>query len=177
MGFFRQDNDLGRRLRKIAYAADGQLILDEFFKASPDNSFLAYQHMEKEEEPTLNFHYHLYHSKVLIILTRFTWHTHVAAIKDRLIFYQLSFVPGASSPQPTMPSTSFDKTRKAIAKKKGPIESLHQYSRDSKRLHRAQVRDEKLQKIAASRRRNDQPYRTHQLSFMSTSSYSSPTAN
>ncbi|RYP67527.1 hypothetical protein DL769_005739 [Monosporascus sp. CRB-8-3] len=57
-----------------------------------------------------------------------------------------------------MPKTSFEKTRKAIAKKKGPIESLHQYSRDSKRLHRAQVRDEKLEKIAASRRKNDQPY-------------------
>lgn len=56
--------------------------------------------------------------------------------------------------------TSFEKTRKAIAKKKGPIESLHQYSRDSKRLHRAQVRDEKLEKIAASRRRTDQRYRT-----------------
>ena len=45
MGFFRQDNDLGRRLCKIAYAADGQLVLDEFFEASPDNSFLAYQLM------------------------------------------------------------------------------------------------------------------------------------
>ncbi|XXH01392.1 hypothetical protein Hte_007752 [Hypoxylon texense] len=56
-----------------------------------------------------------------------------------------------------MPKT-LEKTRKAIAKKKGPIESLHQYSRDSKRLHRAQVRDEKLEKIAASRKKNDKPY-------------------
>ncbi|KAI1385730.1 uncharacterized protein F4822DRAFT_352391 [Hypoxylon trugodes] len=53
---------------------------------------------------------------------------------------------------------SFERTRKAIAKKKGPIDSLHQYSRDSKRLHRAQVRDEKLEKIAASRKKNDKPY-------------------
>ncbi|KAI0828800.1 translation machinery-associated protein 16 [Hypoxylon sp. FL0890] len=53
---------------------------------------------------------------------------------------------------------SFDKTRKAIAKKKGAIDSLHQYSRDSKRLHRAQVRDEKLEKIAASRKKNERPY-------------------
>ncbi|KAI0886521.1 translation machinery-associated protein 16 [Annulohypoxylon maeteangense] len=53
---------------------------------------------------------------------------------------------------------SFERTRKAIAKKKGPIESLHQYSRDSKRLHRAQVRDEKLEKIAASRKKTDRPY-------------------
>ncbi|KAI0017094.1 translation machinery-associated protein 16 [Xylariomycetidae sp. FL0641] len=56
-----------------------------------------------------------------------------------------------------MPKT-LARTRKAIAKKKGPIETLHQYSRDSKRLHRAQVRDEKLEKIAASRKKHDQPY-------------------
>ncbi|KAI0544165.1 translation machinery-associated protein 16 [Xylaria curta] len=56
-----------------------------------------------------------------------------------------------------MPKT-LERTRKAIAKKKGPIDSLHQYSRDSKRLHRAQVRDEKLEKIAAARRKKDQPY-------------------
>ncbi|OTB01963.1 hypothetical protein M426DRAFT_208251 [Hypoxylon sp. CI-4A] len=56
-----------------------------------------------------------------------------------------------------MPKT-FERTRKAIAKKKGPIDSLHQFSRDSKRLHRAQVRDEKLEKIAASRKKNDRPY-------------------
>lgn len=53
---------------------------------------------------------------------------------------------------------AFEKARKAIARKKGPIDSLHQYSRDSKRLHRAQVRDEKLEKIAASRKKNDKPY-------------------
>ncbi|KAI5863887.1 translation machinery-associated protein 16 [Durotheca rogersii] len=56
-----------------------------------------------------------------------------------------------------MPKT-LEKTRKAIAKKKGPIDSLHQYSRDSKRLHRAQLRDEKLEKIAASRKKNDRPF-------------------
>ncbi|KAI0409163.1 translation machinery-associated protein 16 [Xylaria palmicola] len=56
-----------------------------------------------------------------------------------------------------MPKT-VERTRKAIAKKKGPIDALHQYSRDSKRLHRAQVRDEKLEKIAAARRKKDKPY-------------------
>ncbi|KAI2627691.1 translation machinery-associated protein 16 [Hypoxylon sp. NC1633] len=56
-----------------------------------------------------------------------------------------------------MPKT-LEKTRKAIAKKKGAIDSLHLYSRDSKRLHRAQVRDEKLEKIAASRKKTDKPY-------------------
>lgn len=57
-----------------------------------------------------------------------------------------------------MPKT-FERTRKAIAKKKGAVDSLHQYSRDSKRLHRAQVRDGKLEKIAASRKKSDKPYR------------------
>ncbi|KAI0096740.1 translation machinery-associated protein 16 [Nemania sp. FL0031] len=56
-----------------------------------------------------------------------------------------------------MPKT-LERTRKAIAKKKGAVDALHQYSRDSKRLHRAQVRDEKLEKIAAARRKKDQPY-------------------
>ncbi|KAI0381354.1 translation machinery-associated protein 16 [Hypomontagnella monticulosa] len=56
-----------------------------------------------------------------------------------------------------MPKT-FERTRKAIAKKKGAVDSLHQFSRDSKRLHRAQVRDEKLEKIAASRRKTDKPH-------------------
>ncbi|KAI1645127.1 translation machinery-associated protein 16 [Daldinia loculata] len=56
-----------------------------------------------------------------------------------------------------MPKT-FERTRKAIAKKKGAVDSLHQYSRDSKRLHRAQVRDGKLEKIAASRKKSDKPY-------------------
>ncbi|KAI0206659.1 translation machinery-associated protein 16 [Astrocystis sublimbata] len=53
---------------------------------------------------------------------------------------------------------SVERTRKAIVKKKGPIDSLHQFSRDSKRLHRAQMRDDKLEKIAASRRKKDKPY-------------------
>ncbi|KAJ9148548.1 hypothetical protein NKR23_g4777 [Pleurostoma richardsiae] len=56
-----------------------------------------------------------------------------------------------------MPS-SLDKTRKQIAKKRnGTIEALHQNSRDSKRLHRAQVRDDRLDKIAAARRKQNQP--------------------
>ncbi|TPX18145.1 uncharacterized protein E0L32_002654 [Thyridium curvatum] len=56
-----------------------------------------------------------------------------------------------------MPST-LAKTRKQIAKKRqGNIGALHQGSRDSKRLHKAQVRDERLEKIAASRKKNEQP--------------------
>ncbi|KAI1260274.1 translation machinery-associated protein 16 [Xylariaceae sp. FL1019] len=56
-----------------------------------------------------------------------------------------------------MPKT-LERTRKAIAKKKGTVEALHQYSRDSKRMHRAQVRDEKLVRITAARKKQDQPY-------------------
>ncbi|KAK9771599.1 putative Translation machinery-associated protein 16 [Seiridium cardinale] len=54
--------------------------------------------------------------------------------------------------------TSLEKTRKRIAKKKGPIEAIHQYSRDAKRLGRAQARDEKLGKVAAARKKSDQPW-------------------
>ncbi len=50
------------------------------------------------------------------------------------------------------------KTRKQIAKKRhGNIGALHQSSRDSKRLHKAQVRDERLEKLAAARRKQEQP--------------------
>ncbi|KAJ1325900.1 translation machinery-associated protein 16 [Microdochium nivale] len=57
-----------------------------------------------------------------------------------------------------MTRTTFDKARKAIAKKKGPVQALHQYSRDSKRLHRAQVRDVRLEKLASTRRKTDRPH-------------------
>ncbi|ORY58864.1 translation machinery-associated protein 16 [Pseudomassariella vexata] len=57
-----------------------------------------------------------------------------------------------------MAKTSLEKTRKAIAKKKGPIEAVHQYSRDAKRLHRAVGRDVKLEKLAAARKRADKPF-------------------
>ncbi|KAK4124600.1 hypothetical protein N657DRAFT_633644 [Parathielavia appendiculata] len=53
---------------------------------------------------------------------------------------------------------TLEKTRKQIAKKRnGTIDALHQKSRDSKRLHRAQVRDDRLEKIAEARRKKDQP--------------------
>jgi translation machinery-associated protein 16 len=55
---------------------------------------------------------------------------------------------------------TLEKTRKHIAKKRnGTIDALHSKSRDSKRLHRAQVRDERLEKIAEARRKKDQPLR------------------
>ena len=56
-----------------------------------------------------------------------------------------------------MPS-SFEKTRKQIQKKRhGAIDGLHQFSRDSRRLHRANVRDQRIEKIAATREKREQP--------------------
>jgi hypothetical protein len=59
----------------------------------------------------------------------------------------------------TMPKT-LEKTRKQIAKKKGKaIDSLHEKSRNARRLHRAQIRDDRLEKIAQTRRKQDKPLR------------------
>ncbi|KAK2056856.1 hypothetical protein LY76DRAFT_606675 [Colletotrichum caudatum] len=56
-----------------------------------------------------------------------------------------------------MPST-LQKARKHIAKKRnGHDLALHEYSRDSKRLHKASIRDQKLEKLHASRNRKEQP--------------------
>lgn len=58
------------------------------------------------------------------------------------------------------PSTkSFDKTRRAIQKKKrgGKIDALHAFSRDSRRLTEASARDQRLDKLAANRARKEQP--------------------
>ncbi len=53
---------------------------------------------------------------------------------------------------------TLEKTRKQIAKKKNKaIDSLHEKSRSAKRLHRAQIRDDRLEKIARTRRRQDKP--------------------
>lgn len=61
------------------------------------------------------------------------------------------------TPTYTMAKT-LEKTRKQIAKKRnGTIQALHEKSRDSRRLHRAQVRDDRLEKIAEARRKKDQP--------------------
>lgn len=56
--------------------------------------------------------------------------------------------------------TTLSKTRKQIAKKRnGHVDALHEFSRDSKRLHKASVRDDKLQKLAATRGKKEQPMR------------------
>jgi translation machinery-associated protein 16 len=55
---------------------------------------------------------------------------------------------------------TLEKARKAIAKKRnGNIEALHGKSRDSRRLHAAQIRDDRLDKIAETRRKRDKPLR------------------
>lgn len=52
------------------------------------------------------------------------------------------------------------KVQKQIAKKKkGATSSLHENSRDAKRLRRAGARSEKLEKLAAARAKACQPYR------------------
>lgn len=56
-----------------------------------------------------------------------------------------------------MPS-SLQKTRKQIAKKRsGEVNALHARSRDSVRLHKASARDLRLEKLAASRNKKEQP--------------------
>ncbi len=59
--------------------------------------------------------------------------------------------------------TTLEKARKHITKKKGADASgaLHQFSRDSKRLQTAQIRDERLEKLARSRKKRDKPLRTY----------------
>jgi translation machinery-associated protein 16 len=54
---------------------------------------------------------------------------------------------------------SLPKTRKQITKKKGAsaLDSLHANSRDSQRLRRAAMRDDKLAKLATAKRKADQP--------------------
>ncbi|POS69908.1 hypothetical protein DHEL01_v211697 [Diaporthe helianthi] len=59
---------------------------------------------------------------------------------------------------------SLEKTRKRITKKRNGNVVLHEFSRDTKKLHKAQVRDERLEKLAAARKKHDQPL-THRVRF------------
>jgi translation machinery-associated protein 16 len=61
---------------------------------------------------------------------------------------------------------SLEKTRKKISKKKGNITALHENSRDSQRLRRALMRDDRLVRVASSRRKNDQPMSESWISLM-----------
>lgn len=54
--------------------------------------------------------------------------------------------------------TSLQKVKKNIAKKRGGVvNSLHARSRDSKKLHKAGVRDVRLEKLANARNKREQP--------------------
>ncbi|KAL4725967.1 translation machinery-associated protein 16 [Fusarium chlamydosporum] len=54
--------------------------------------------------------------------------------------------------------TTLHKTRKQISKKRnGVVNALHEKSRDSMRLHRAGVRDQRIEKLAAARSKKEQP--------------------
>lgn len=59
-----------------------------------------------------------------------------------------------------MPNT-LQKVRKQISKKRGgDINALHEKSRNSMRLHKAGVRDQRLEKLAAARSKREQPIGT-----------------
>jgi translation machinery-associated protein 16 len=58
--------------------------------------------------------------------------------------------------------TTLQKTRKHIAKKRNGVpNALHEKSRDSLRLHKAGVRDQRLEKLAAARSKKEQPIGEH----------------
>ncbi|TQS36183.1 hypothetical protein Golomagni_03372 [Golovinomyces magnicellulatus] len=54
-------------------------------------------------------------------------------------------------------SKGLKKIQKKIACKKGKTSALHENSRDAQRLKRAQGRDEKLERVALARRKNERP--------------------
>lgn len=55
-------------------------------------------------------------------------------------------------------STSLDKTRKHIAKKRNGVPTaLHEKSRDTLRLRKASLRDHRLAKLAQARSKKEQP--------------------
>ncbi|KAF2758178.1 hypothetical protein EJ05DRAFT_379856 [Pseudovirgaria hyperparasitica] len=56
-----------------------------------------------------------------------------------------------------MPTKTFTKVQKHIAKKKGKNAALHEHSRDSHRLQRAAMRDDKVQRITSARAKQNQP--------------------
>ena len=63
----------------------------------------------------------------------------------------------SQTPSAKMPTT-LDKTRKHISKKRnGVINSLHEKSRDSMRLRKASIRDQRLEKLAYARNKKEQP--------------------
>ncbi|KAL8853985.1 MAG: hypothetical protein Q9221_001108 [Calogaya cf. arnoldii] len=64
-------------------------------------------------------------------------------------------------------SADLAKVQKKIHKKKGATTSLHEDSRDAKRLRRAGARSDKLEKLATARGKALQPYRKYTQSIIS----------
>lgn len=60
---------------------------------------------------------------------------------------------------PTMPKT-FQKVTKHIAKKRGAVEALHEFSRDARRLRRANAREDRVARVSANMSRARQTYGT-----------------
>jgi len=58
-----------------------------------------------------------------------------------------------------MPSNRLSKVQKHINKKKGKNVALHENSRDTRRLQSAAQRDDKLNRLAAVREKQNRPYR------------------
>jgi len=64
-----------------------------------------------------------------------------------------------------MPKSTLEKARKAIKKKKnGTLDALHENSRNARRLHKAQIRDERLDKQAILKQKFDKPL-VHRVVF------------
>ncbi|KZF21833.1 hypothetical protein L228DRAFT_269287 [Xylona heveae TC161] len=53
---------------------------------------------------------------------------------------------------------SLNKVQKKISKKRGKVDSLHENSRDTQRLLRAGMREEKIARLHAARNKNHQPH-------------------
>lgn len=58
----------------------------------------------------------------------------------------------------TMPSVSLSKVHKHISKKRGAMDSMHENSRDARRLRRAGSREERLSHHAGMTLKARQPY-------------------
>lgn len=54
---------------------------------------------------------------------------------------------------------SFNKVHKQISKKRGVLEGLHENSRDAKRLHRANSRDDRVARMHTKMARGRNSYR------------------
>ena len=67
-----------------------------------------------------------------------------------------------------MVSNRLGKVQKHVAKKKGKnVATLHENSRDTKRMQSAAQRDNKINRIAALREKQNQPYsNAHSQSFL-----------